>query len=95
MPADYVIGPGDELLVRAWGQIDVDYRAVVDRNGTINIPRVGSINVAGIKYADLTSYVRNAVARNFRNFDLLVTLGQLRTVQIFVGATRAAPAAIR
>ena len=84
VPADYVIGPGDELLVRAWGQIDVDYRAVVDRNGTINIPRVGSINVAGIKYADLTAYVRTAVARNFRNFDLLVTLGQLRAVQIFV-----------
>ena len=55
MPADYVIGPGDELLVRAWGQIDVDYRAVVDRNGTINIPRVGSINVAGVKYQDLTN----------------------------------------
>ncbi|MGA8048866.1 MAG: polysaccharide biosynthesis/export family protein, partial [Burkholderiales bacterium] len=30
---DYVIGPGDELLIRAWGQIDIDYRAVVDRNG--------------------------------------------------------------
>ena len=84
VPADYVIGPGDELLVRAWGQIDIDYRATVDRNGTINIPRVGSINVAGVKYADLTNYVRSAVARNFRNFDLLVTMGQLRAVQIFV-----------
>ena len=84
VPADYVIGPGDELLVRAWGQIDVDYRAVVDRNGTINIPRVGSINVAGVKYQDLTNFVRAAVARNFRNFELLVTLGQLRSVQIFV-----------
>src|SRR5262245_40767194 len=40
VPAEYVVGPGDELLVRAWGQIDVDYRAVVDRNGMINIPRV-------------------------------------------------------
>src|SRR5688572_12797640 len=84
VPNDYVIGPGDELMVRAWGQIDVDYRAVVDRNGTINIPRVGSINVAGIKYNDLTDYVRTAVARNFRNFDILVTLGQLRAVQVFV-----------
>ena len=84
VPADYVIGPGDELLVRAWGQIDVDYRAVVDRNGSINIPRVGSINVAGIKYNDLTDYVRTAVSRNFRNFELLVTLGQLRAVQVFV-----------
>jgi protein involved in polysaccharide export with SLBB domain len=84
VPADYVIGPGDELMVRAWGQIDVDYRAVVDRNGTINIPRVGSISVAGVKYQGITDHVRRAVARNFRNFDLLVTLGQLRTVQVFV-----------
>jgi protein involved in polysaccharide export with SLBB domain len=81
---DYVIGPGDELLVRAWGQIDVDYRAVVDRNGMINIPRVGSIPVAGVRYQDLTSHVRTAVSRNFRNFELLVTMGQLRSVQIFV-----------
>jgi protein involved in polysaccharide export with SLBB domain len=84
VPADYVIGPGDELMVRAWGQIDVDYRVVVDRNGMINIPRVGSISVAGVKYQDITDHVRRAVARNFRNFDLLVTLGQLRTVQVFV-----------
>ena len=86
---DYVIGPGDELLVRAWGQIDVDFRAMVDRNGMINIPRVGSIPVAGVRYQDLTSHVRTAVSRNFRNFELLVTMGQLRSVQIFVvGAAR-------
>jgi protein involved in polysaccharide export with SLBB domain len=81
---DYAIGPGDELLVRAWGQIDVDYRAVVDRNGMINIPRVGSIPVAGVRYQDITSHVRTAVSRNFRNFELMVTMGQLRSVQIFV-----------
>lgn len=81
---DYTIGPGDELLIRAWGQIDIEFRAVVDRNGTINIPRVGVINVAGIKYQDLTEFVKTAVARNFRNFELTVTMGQLRAIQIFV-----------
>jgi len=81
---DYVIGPGDELLIRAWGQIDVDYRATVDRNGMINIPRVGSIAVAGIAYKDITKFVHTAVSRNFRNFDLLVTMGQLRSIQVFV-----------
>ncbi len=81
---DYVIGPGDELLIRAWGQIDVDYRAVVDRNGTINIPRVGSIPVSGVRYQDITSHIRTALSRNFRNFQLMVTMGQLRSVQIFV-----------
>jgi polysaccharide biosynthesis/export protein len=81
---DYIIGPGDELFVRAWGQIDVDYRVSVDRNGMISIPRVGSIPVAGVQYKDLTNHIKTAVSRNFRNFELLVTMGQLRSVQIFV-----------
>jgi protein involved in polysaccharide export with SLBB domain len=81
---DYIVGPGDELLVRAWGQIDIDYRAPVDRTGMINIPRVGSIPVAGVPYKDITSHVRTAIARNFKNFELQVTMGQLRSVQIFV-----------
>ena len=37
---DYVVGPGDEILIRGWGQLDIDYRATVDRNGAINIPKV-------------------------------------------------------
>jgi protein involved in polysaccharide export with SLBB domain len=81
---EYVIGPGDELYVRAWGGVDMDYRAVVDRSGTISIPRVGVLNVAGIRYQDLTAYVKNAVARVFRGFELTVSMGQLRAIQIFV-----------
>lgn len=81
---DYVVGPGDEILIRAWGQVDIDYRATVDRNGLINIPRVGNVNVAGIRYQDLSGYLRNAIGRIFRNFQLNVTLGQLRSIQVFV-----------
>src|SRR4051812_6275875 len=84
VPANYIIGPGDELQIRAWGQIDVDYRAVVDRNGMVSIPRVGSVSVAGVKYEDISNHVRSALSRNFRNFEVLVTLGQLRAVQVFV-----------
>ena len=82
--SDYVIGPGDEIMIRAWGQLDVDYAAVVDRSGTINIPKVGTINVAGIKYQDLQSHLKTAIGRVFRNFDLTVSLGQLRAIQVFV-----------
>jgi protein involved in polysaccharide export with SLBB domain len=81
---DYVVGPGDEILIRAWGQVDIDYRAVVDRNGVINIPRVGNVNVAGIRYQELNGYLRTAIGRIFRNFQLNVALGQLRSIQVFV-----------
>jgi hypothetical protein len=47
---EYVIGPGDELLIRAWGQVEINGRAVVDRNGTIYLPKVGTLTVAGQRY---------------------------------------------
>ena len=82
--ADYVIGPGDEIIIQAWGQIDVDFAGFVDRNGAISIPRVGNINVVGIKYQDLTAFLKTAFSRTFRNFELTASLGRLRSIQIFV-----------
>jgi protein involved in polysaccharide export with SLBB domain len=82
--ADYVVGPGDEVILRAWGSIDVDYRSRVDRNGQLNLPRVGSFNVAGVKAADLEAHLRAQLSRLFTNFSLSVSLGQLRAVKVFV-----------
>lgn len=81
---DYVVGAGDEIVVRAWGSIDVDYRSIVDRNGMLNLPKVGSFNVAGVKAADLDRHLRAQIGRLYTNFNLSVTLGQLRGVRVFV-----------
>lgn len=81
---DYVIGPGDEIQINAWGQIDVDYSVIVDRNGTINVPKVGVLNVSNLRYQDLPGFLKTAFGRVFRNFELMATLGRLRSIQIFV-----------
>ncbi len=82
--ADYIVSPGDEIVLRAWGSIDVDYRSRVDRNGQLNLPRVGSFNVAGVKASDLEAHLRAQLGRLFTNFSLSATLGQLRAVKVFV-----------
>ena len=82
--ADYTIGPGDEIVTRAWGAIDVDYRSTVDRNGMLNLPKVGSFNVAGVKASDLERNLRTQIGRLYTNFDLSVSLGQLRGLRVFV-----------
>jgi protein involved in polysaccharide export with SLBB domain len=81
---DYQIGPGDEILIRAWGQIDLDAKLVVDRGGEVFLPKVGALSVAGLKYQQLPEYFRTAIGRVFRNFDLTVSLGKLRSIQVFV-----------
>jgi polysaccharide biosynthesis/export protein len=90
---EYLIGPGDEVVIRAWGQVDIDYRTTVDRNGAIHIPQIGTLNVGGLRYQDLHAFVRSHISRIFRNFELSVMLGQLRSVQIFVVGNAKRPGA--
>ena len=82
--ADYVIGPGDELMIRAWGQIDLDVHARVDRNGNVFLPKVGSVNVSGLKYAQIENFMKAHIGRIYQNFDLNVTMGELRSIDIYV-----------
>lgn len=84
VPAGYTIGPGDELLIHAWGQIDLNARLVVDRNGQIYLPKVGAIDVAGVRFDQLNGSLTTSISRVFKNFELNVNLGQLRSMQIFV-----------
>jgi protein involved in polysaccharide export with SLBB domain len=83
-PADYIIGPGDEVLVTLWGSVDADLRLVVDRGGRITLPRVGTVQVAGVLLSELPAVVNRRVASVFRNFESSVALGQLRGVRVFV-----------
>ena len=81
---DYVIGPGDEIRIRVWGQVNFNADLKVDRSGDIYLPQVGRIHVTGSAFSELSQQIRSQIARIFRNFDLTVDLGQLRSIQIFV-----------
>ena len=93
VPPDYLIKPGDELLVTLWGSVDADLRLPVDRNGRITLPRVGPALVAGVRYADLPGVISQRIGQVFRNFQLSVALGQLRGQRIYVTGFVARPGA--
>ncbi len=84
VPADYVISAGDELQITLWGSVDADVRTTVDRTGRISLPRVGSFMVAGTRYADLPEVIGRRVGQVFKNFQVSVGLGQLRSVRVYV-----------
>ena len=84
VPPDYLLRAGDELVVSLWGSVDADMRLQVDRSGRINIPRVGPVMVSGVRYADLPDVISRRVALVFKNFQLSVSLGQLRGLRVYV-----------
>ena len=91
VPPDYLVKPGDDLVVTLWGSVDAELRATVDRSGRITIPRVGPVVVAGVRYADLPAVLSQRVGQVFRNFQLSVSLGQLRGQRVYVTGFVARP----
>ncbi len=91
IPDDYLIGPGDEVLVTLWGGVDADLRLLVDRSGRISIPRVGAVQVSGVRMAELSGVVNRRVAQVFRNFQSSVSIGAVRGIRIFVTGFVAKP----
>lgn len=84
VPSDYIIGPGDELQIRVWGQVEANLRVTVDRSGEIYIPQVGQVSVAGIHYGDLQPHLKSEISKIFKNFNVTASIGRLRSIQIIV-----------
>jgi protein involved in polysaccharide export with SLBB domain len=56
----------------------------VDRSGQIYIPQVGQVSVAGVHYGNLEQYLKDAVSKTFKNFNLTANIGRLHSIQVVV-----------
>ena len=83
-PANYVLGPGDEVQLQVWGAIDLAAKLVVDSKGQITIPKVGAVTVAGISVGKLEPTLKAHVNKVFTNIELSASVAKLRSIQVYV-----------
>jgi len=81
---DYVIGPGDDLVINVWGTTDSLVARTVDRNGRIVLPKVGDLRVWGLTFAQADRLIREQLSRYFRGYQTSITMGRLRTIRVHV-----------
>ncbi len=83
-PSSYLIGPGDEIDIKVWGSVDFNVRQIVDRDGRITLPQIGSIGIAGTKVENLDDKLKKQISRIYKTFEVAATLSRLRNIQIYV-----------
>lgn len=88
--ADYLVGPGDELNVLLWGRINRTLRLTVQRDGTVLMPQVGPLPVAGLNFEQARKLIASQVGQ-IEGVQIDVTMGRLRTMEVFVIGQVAAP----
>lgn len=85
VPLDYRINPGDQLRLGLTGSVQAsNLRLTVDSEGRIFVPRVGAIRVGGVRYGDVHSVIAQQVSRQYRGFELEVSVARLRGITVYV-----------
>ena len=84
VPSDYVLGPGDSIRVQLFGNVNGIYEYEVSRDGVLNLPEIGPVTVAGIPFSEFRKDLNKRVKEMLIGTQVSVTMGQLRTIRVFV-----------
>ncbi|MCH9695887.1 MAG: SLBB domain-containing protein [Gammaproteobacteria bacterium] len=84
VPENYILGPGDSVRVQLYGNVNEIYEHEVSRDGELNLPNIGPVTVAGIPFSEFRTNLKKQVQQTLIGTQVSVTMGQLRTIRVFV-----------
>ena len=84
VPADYIVGPGDEFDVQLYGNQNRTLRLVVGRDGVVSFPELGPINVAGQRFTTVKQTIEERVERQMIGVRASLSMGDTRAIRVFV-----------
>ncbi|HZL98086.1 MAG TPA: polysaccharide biosynthesis/export family protein, partial [Terriglobales bacterium] len=90
---DYVLGPGDEVKIRVWGKFEGAWNLVIERDGTVRLPKAGVVALGGLTFEQAQGVLRQEFSRYYTGFEMNVTLGTLRTMTVYVVGSARQPGA--
>lgn len=83
-PQDYVLGPGDQLVIDIYGASQKSYQLTVSPEGAVTVPGYGPVQVGGLTVAAAQNKVRSGLGGRYSSSDVKVSVGQTRTILISV-----------
>ena len=89
-PQNYVIGPGDQVIIDVYGDTQKSDQLQVSPDGDVVVPGYGPIRVSGLSVSAAQSRISKALGTYYASSEVKVTLGQTRTIMVNVmGEVRA------
>lgn len=88
-PENYMLGPGDEVIIDVWGDAQTSENYTISPDGKIYVPNVGPITLSGFTVAEATRRVRSSLASIYEGLrdgsvQMKLTLGSIRSIQVNV-----------
>lgn len=87
----YVLDFGDVIGIQLIGQTDLDEKYLINREGSINIPDIGKLNIAGMKFGEVVSLIDTKVQQTYIGTKAYTTLLNIRDVSVLVSGDAYSP----
>lgn len=84
VPTEYVVGPGDNIIVQLYGKESASHELVVSREGLLQFPEIGPLSVAGLNFEELKNFLNDTISKKMIGVNASITMGALRSIQVFV-----------
>ena len=91
VPSEYVVGPGDEIGVQLLGSTDDEFTLTVGRDGTVQLPNLGPIAVAGLRFPEARRTIEERVSQEMIGTRAVVSIGELRSITVFITGEAVSP----
>ena len=83
-PQNYVLGPGDQLIIDIYGDTQKSEKLTVSPEGDVTVPDYGPVHVSGLSVASAQSRIRSKLGTYYSSSDIKVSVGQTRTILVNV-----------
>ena len=101
-PANYRLGPGDEVIIDVWGTSETTIRRTITPEGCIHVTNLGPVYLSGKTVKEANAYLRQELSKiysgisgNDPSTDIKLTLGAIRTIQVNIMGEVAVPGTYR
>ncbi len=82
--SSYILDFGDTLEIQLIGQKNSIEKLSIKRDGSINIPEIGKISVAGLSLDEVSSLIKNKIANAYIGIEAFVSLVNIRDIQVLI-----------
>ena len=68
-PRNYILGPGDEIMIDIWGNSELNVRYTISPDGHITIPGLGRLHLSGLTVEQAESRIKNEFSLIYSDLD--------------------------
>ncbi len=83
-PQNYVLGPGDQVVIDIYGASQRTLQLTISPDGQVTVPGFGPISISGLTVAAAHAKIRSSLGSRYASSDIQLSMGQTRSIMVNV-----------